>query len=90
MPCVHVLSFISFLVFIHKLQEGGDKFPVDADGKTLYSDVDYVEAWLAMEEALSQGLVRSIGVSNFSKDQIERVLSSGKITPVTNQVSSLK
>lgn len=63
---------------------------MDADGKTVYSDVDYVEAWLALEDALSQGLVRSIGVSNFNKDQIERVMSSGKITPVTNQVLKIE
>lgn len=75
--------------YLFDLQEGGEKFPVDADGKTVYSDVDYVDSWLVMEDALSQGLVRSIGVSNFNKDQIERVLSAGKITPVTNQVWSL-
>jgi len=60
--------------------------PKDADGKVLYSDVDYVESWLAMEELVKLGLVRSIGVSNFSKPQIERILEAGTIVPANNQV----
>ncbi|KAK3857329.1 hypothetical protein Pcinc_036258 [Petrolisthes cinctipes] len=67
-------------------KEGGENVPTNADGKIAYSDVDYFEAWQGLEDALSQGLVHSIGVSNFNKDQIERVLSSGKIVPVTNQI----
>lgn len=67
-------------------KEGGEKFPTDESGKTLYSDVDYIETWPAMEEAVEAGLVRSIGVSNFSKDQIERVLQIAKIVPANNQV----
>lgn len=61
-------------------------FPADSNGKTLYSDVDYVETWLEMENAQKEGLVQSIGVSNFNKDQIERILAAGKIVPATNQV----
>lgn len=67
-------------------QEGGDKFPADANGKLLFSDVDFVETWLEMEKAQKEGLVRSLGVSNFNKDQIERILKEGEIVPVTNQV----
>lgn len=67
-------------------QEGGEKFPADANGKTLYSDVDYVDTWKGMEEALKSGLTKSIGVSNFNKNQIERVLAAGTVPPVTNQV----
>ncbi|KAK8748975.1 hypothetical protein OTU49_015622 [Cherax quadricarinatus] len=67
-------------------KEGGEKFPQDASGKVLYSDVDYVDSWLELEKAVSLGLVKSIGLSNFNKDQIERILEHGKIVPVTNQV----
>lgn len=63
-------------------------FPADADGKTLYSDVDYVETWQAMEEGLKLGLTMNIGVSNFNKDQIERIITSGTIVPANNQVES--
>nr|XP_045607792.1 aldo-keto reductase family 1 member B1-like [Procambarus clarkii] len=67
-------------------KEGGENFPADESGNTLYSDVDYVETWLEMEKTVDLGLTKSIGVSNFNKDQIERVLKEGKVIPVTNQV----
>jgi len=69
-------------------KEGGEIFPLDKDGKTIYSDVDYVETWLAMEELLGTGLVRSIGVSNFNKEQLERVLHAGSVVPANNQVEA--
>merc|ERR1719283_115950 len=63
----------------------GTLYPKDGD-KWLYSDVDYVETWLGMEEAVKQGLVKSIGVSNFNKDQIERVIAASSTVPATNQI----
>jgi aldehyde reductase len=68
------------------VQEGGELFPVDESGKTAYSDVDYVDTWKAMEEVCKKGLTKLIGVSNFNKPQIERLLESATIIPATNQV----
>ncbi|XP_073843922.1 aldo-keto reductase 1B-like isoform X1 [Musca autumnalis] len=67
-------------------KEGDDLFPVDADGKTAFSDADYVDTWKEMEKLVQDGLVKSIGVSNFNKNQIERVLAVATIPPATNQV----
>ncbi|XP_067645039.1 aldo-keto reductase family 1 member B1-like isoform X2 [Eurosta solidaginis] len=67
-------------------QEGGPLFPNDDLGKILYSDVDYVDTWKAMEKLVQAGLVKSIGLSNFNKRQIERVLEVATILPVTNQI----
>ncbi|EDV51436.2 uncharacterized protein Dere_GG13904, isoform E [Drosophila erecta] len=67
-------------------KEGCDLFPTDKDGKTLYSPVDYVDTWKAMEKLVEEGLVKSIGVSNFNRRQIERVLEVATIPPVTNQI----
>nr|AFV36370.1 aldo-keto reductase [Reticulitermes flavipes] len=66
-------------------KEGDDLFP-EKDGKTLYSDVDYVDTWKELEKLVDQGLTKSIGVSNFSSQQLERVLANARIKPVTNQV----
>ncbi|ALC44722.1 CG6084, partial [Drosophila busckii] len=67
-------------------KEGCDLFPVGKDGKTLYSPDDYVDTWKAMEQLVKDGLVKSIGVSNFNKAQIERILAIAKIPPATNQI----
>mgnify|MGYP002775514347 CR=1 FL=1 len=71
------------------LQEEGELFPVDANGKTVFSDVDYLDTWKAMEELVNKKLTKSIGISNFNKRQMERLLANCKIPPVTNQVRTI-
>lgn len=43
-------------------------------------------AWRAMEEALEEGIVRSIGVSNFHPHHLEALLKTAKIVPHVNQI----
>jgi len=64
----------------------GELFPAEENGKRAYSDVDYVETWPAMEELVDEGLTKSIGVSNFNPQQIDRILAICKIQPANNQV----
>lgn len=61
-------------------------FPKDASGKLLISNVDFVDTWRAMEQLLSTGVVRAIGVSNFEIPQIQRLESAAQIKPVVNQI----
>ncbi|XP_072941233.1 aldo-keto reductase family 1 member B1-like [Epargyreus clarus] len=67
-------------------KEGGELFPVDASGKAVPSDVDYVDTWKAMEQLVDKGLTKSIGISNFNKKQIDRVLAEARIRPAVNQI----
>ncbi|XP_043289653.1 uncharacterized protein [Venturia canescens] len=67
-------------------KDGDDPWPLDADGKMIGSEVDYLETWRGMEECVRQGLTRSIGVSNFNSEQIERLMQAAKIKPVNNQI----
>ncbi|XP_025264453.1 1,5-anhydro-D-fructose reductase isoform X4 [Camponotus floridanus] len=67
-------------------QEGDDLMPKDKNGKLIESDIDYLETWRGMEECVRQGLTRSIGISNFNSEQINRLLESAKIAPVNNQI----
>ncbi|XP_052755298.1 aldo-keto reductase family 1 member B1-like [Galleria mellonella] len=69
-------------------EEAGSLFPVDANGKLQFSNVDFVDTWKEMEGLVRDGLVRSIGVSNFNRRQLERVLQAATIKPVTNQIES--
>lgn len=44
------------------------------------------EVWRAMSDALHQGKVRAIGVSNFLKDDLDNILSMGGEKPSVNQM----
>ncbi|XP_078257923.1 aldo-keto reductase family 1 member B1 isoform X2 [Rhinoraja longicauda] len=56
------------------------------EGSVLVSEVDYVDTWKAMEALVDDGLVKSIGVSNFNISQLQRLLSKARIFPAVNQV----
>lgn len=49
------------------------------------SDDRYVETWEALCELKASGRARSIGVSNFMIEQLERIIDAGEI-PVVNQI----
>ncbi len=49
-------------------------------------DVDVAQVWLVMEEMVSLGLTKSIGVSNFRIQDLEKVLAVAKIKPFLNQI----
>lgn len=46
----------------------------------------YVEAWRALVDLQRDGLVRSIGVSNFTQAHLERIIEATGVTPAVNQV----
>lgn len=46
----------------------------------------YVEAWRALVDLQEQGLVRSIGVSNFTEAHLTRIIDATGVTPAVNQV----
>jgi len=48
--------------------------------------VDYLETWKAMESKVKEGKIRSIGLSNFSAKQIQRVIDNSEIKPAALQV----
>ena len=46
----------------------------------------YGEAWRALIDLREQGLVKSIGVSNFTAEHLERVIDDTGVTPAVNQI----
>jgi len=46
----------------------------------------YVEAWKTLIELRQAGRIRSIGVSNFNQDHLERIIGETGVTPVVNQI----
>jgi len=65
---------------VNKFSENDDKTD------RYYEWADPQDTWTAMEQLVTDGLVRSIGVSNHNVRQIDRILSYCRIRPVTNQV----
>jgi len=68
--------------------EEGGMFPKDADGKIIYKDTDYLDTWKAMENAVKNGKIRSIGMSNFNVEQIDRVIKNSSIKPAVLQIEA--
>jgi 2,5-diketo-D-gluconate reductase A len=54
-------------------------WPVPRQGK-------YVEAWKTLVELRQAGRIKSIGVSNFNQDHLERIIGETGATPVVNQI----
>jgi 2,5-diketo-D-gluconate reductase A len=46
----------------------------------------YVEAWRALVQLQKDGLVRSIGVSNFTAEHLARIIDDTGVAPAVNQV----
>lgn len=46
----------------------------------------YVEAWKTFVELQQQGRIKSIGVSNFNEDHLERIIGETGVVPVVNQI----
>ncbi len=61
-------------------------FPQRGDHFLSLDKVPISETWQAMEECVGKGLVRYIGVSNFSIKKIEQLLATAEVAPTMNQV----
>ncbi|RUX33289.1 MULTISPECIES: aldo/keto reductase [unclassified Mesorhizobium] len=46
----------------------------------------YVEAWKTLVELQQAGRIKSVGVSNFNQDHLERIIGETGVTPVVNQI----
>ncbi|XP_060891856.1 aldo-keto reductase family 1 member D1-like isoform X2 [Labrus mixtus] len=67
---------------------GNEFYPKDEDGKYIYHHTDICATWEALEACKDAGLVKSLGVSNFNRRQLELLLNKPglKHKPVSNQV----
>jgi len=66
--------------------QGEDSEPLDENGLAKFSFVPMQETWEAMEKLVADGLVKSIGVANFTAPMLVDLLSFSKIKPVMNQI----
>lgn len=47
---------------------------------------NYLSAWETLIEMREQGLVKSIGVSNFEEEHLQKIMSSTGVVPAVNQI----
>lgn len=65
---------------------GGDLEPMGKDGKVILEKVPVYKTWEAMENLVKKGLVKSIGVANFTTMMLVDLLAASKIPPAMNQI----
>ncbi|XP_052058763.1 aldo-keto reductase family 1 member B1-like [Mytilus californianus] len=77
------------LLVIHwpiSLKDGDDLFPKDKNDQIMFANHDIIDTWKGMEELVDAGMAENIGLSNFNKSQVERILQSARIKPCNLQV----
>jgi len=65
---------------------GDALIPKDKDGKTETADISYLDTWKAMEKLVKTRKTKAIGVSNFSKAELETLLKERSTVPAAHQI----
>ncbi|KAJ9627999.1 hypothetical protein H2203_003219 [Taxawa tesnikishii (nom. ined.)] len=61
--------------------------PKTDDGKGIKpGDTDYIDTYRAMEKCFKSGKAKAIGISNFSKAELERLLQNTSVVPAAHQI----
>ena len=64
----------------------GDALMPKKNDKIQPGDTDYIDTWKAMEKTLKSGKTKAIGISNFSKAELERLLAETATVPAAHQI----
>ena len=69
------LYLIHWPVSFKKPEDPNEKFPINPETGGIHTtNVPTLETWKAMEKLVKKGKIRSIGVSNFTKEKTEELL----------------
>ncbi|KAL2845143.1 NADP-dependent oxidoreductase domain-containing protein [Aspergillus pseudodeflectus] len=67
-------------------KRGPERFPRDTEGRMIKGETGFLDTWRAMEKLTETGKVKAIGVSNFSKGEIEVLLNGSSTVPAVHQM----
>ncbi|KAF2238515.1 NADP(+) coupled glycerol dehydrogenase [Viridothelium virens] len=65
---------------------GSERFPRNANGQKIHGETSFVDTWKAMEKLMKTGRAKAIGVSKFSKGEIETLLTEATVVPAVHQM----
>ncbi|XP_034242310.1 aldo-keto reductase family 1 member A1-like [Thrips palmi] len=83
----YVDLYLAHCPFCAKESPDDSPFPIGPDGKMKFeSDTDHVGMWKAMEAEVHAGRAKAIGLSNYNKRLIQKVLDNCTIKPANLQV----
>ncbi|KAH7139788.1 aldehyde reductase [Dactylonectria estremocensis] len=83
------LYLIHWPVSFIKPAEATLRFPIDPSDEGVHViDVPIEETWKALEALVKKGKIKSIGVSNFTKEKVEEIFKFAEIKPVVNQIEA--
>lgn len=57
-------------------------------GKPKTENIDYVDTYKALEKVYKKGKAKAIGISNFSRTEVERLLKETEVVPAVHQLES--
>jgi D-xylose reductase len=85
---IHFPISLQYVPFETRYPAGWFHDPEAASPRMQYDPVPIVETWRAMEQLVDEGLVKSIGISNFGISLIRDLLTQCRIRPAVLQVES--
>jgi diketogulonate reductase-like aldo/keto reductase len=68
-------------------KRGPERFPRDKEGRMIKGETGFLDTWRAMEKLTETGKVKAIGVSNFSKGEIEVLLNESSTVSTSTPVA---
>ena len=68
---------------------GPDRFPRHADGRMIHGETSFLDTWKAMEQVASSGKAKAIGVSNFSKGEVQTLLDGAHTVRRNSNIKAL-
>lgn len=60
-------------------KSGEELLPLGPDGKMMTEQIPFIDTWKAMEKLIVTGKTKAIGVSNFSKTELDVILREGNL-----------
>lgn len=67
-------------------KRGPDPFPRDVSGKMQHGETTFLDTWKAMQELVTKGKARNIGVSNFCQAEIQELITKSNTVPAVHQM----